>query len=133
MRRYAPRVVLILYLLAGCTDKGSDPVKANALDVSIDKRTLELGQDEKFSLELDVQADGGYQWDYQISDTTVVALEDRSYRPKSGQWLDGGLTVETFHFRTGRSGGSVVRLRERRVWEMNVPPIHTVEFTVLVK
>ncbi len=136
MKAYCYGITLLMIILAGCTDMGSEPVITTAagLDASIDGKTVEVGQNQRFSLELDLNADGGYQWDYQISDTNVVRMESTSYRPKSGQWgMVGGLTVETFQFRTGRTGTSAIHLIEHRGWEPDIPPINTVEFIVLVK
>jgi predicted secreted protein len=84
-------------------------------------------------LELDLHADGGYQWYYGISNTTVVQIDSTSYRSKSGELIDGGLTIETLYFQTKTNGQCAVNLTERRGWEEDIPPINTVQFGVVVK
>jgi len=103
------------------------------LDSTINGTTMTYHSGQRFSLELDLNADSGYQWDYTISDTNVVRIDSTNYRPKSGNWNQvGGITVENFHFRTMRYGKSEIKLKQLRAWLPTVPPIDTVIFSVLV-
>jgi hypothetical protein len=122
-------IVALMVLFLGCSDMGTQ----TPLDSSIDRKNVTYPINHTFPLELDLHADGGYQWDNTISDTTIVHLDSTNYRPKQGgQIVDGGLTVETFYFRTRKVGKCTVRLIEHRGWLPNVAPINTVEFTVSV-
>ena len=121
-----------IFLLAGCLDSGlpSEP----HLDSSINGNFAVFIYDQRFVLELDVNADAGYRWECEIGDTTVVRLDSASYRPKDGgEGRCGGLAVETFYFRTFRPGRSTIKLSERRVWEENTLPINTIQFVVVSK
>ncbi len=122
---------LIAFILLGCS-KSSQPTEIQ-LGTDINGKSTTYSPNQKFSLELDVNYDGGYQWFYNISNTSVVQLDSTSYRSKSGQQVDGGLAVETFHFRTINNGQSTISLNERRGWEKDVPPINSIQFGVLVK
>jgi predicted secreted protein len=123
---------LFLLVLYGC-DLG-DSLKSEAeLDSSVNGTTIAYAPSQSFLLELDLNADAGYSWFCAISDTTVIRLESTSYRPKNGDWnICGGLTVETFHFRTLTDGLCSITLVQRQGWLPDVPPIAAVQFTVLV-
>jgi len=117
-------------LFISCSDLGTQPV----FDASINGKWLTLFTHQRFTLELDVLADAGYQWHPQMSDSTVVKLESTAYRPKNGgPIVPGGPTVETFYFCTGTAGRCTVRLSERHPWLPNELPAVTFEFTVIVK
>jgi predicted secreted protein len=121
---------LAMWLL-GCLDSGV--LTGSQLDSSVDGKNLSYDRNQPFVLELDVHADGGYQWDCQVSDTSVINLDSTAYRQKlANPNLVGGLTVETFFFRTVQEGSCRVTLNERRVWETGIAPIHTVRFNVSV-
>jgi predicted secreted protein len=120
---------------SGCSDSGV-PTKA-VLDSSVNGRKLDYPQEYSFALDLDVHADGGYQWECQLSNASSLSLDSTRFRPKQepkqgGPIMVGGLTVETFHFRTIKEGECTVTLKERRVWENDVPPIQTLQFIVSV-
>lgn len=122
---------LVTYLLSGCSEF-SQPTESQ-LGMDINGKSAIYAPSQKFTLELDVHYDGGYQWSYDISNSSVVQLDSTSYRSKSGNQGVGGLAVETFYFRTITSGQSTVSLYERRIWEKDNSPINTVQFGVLVK
>jgi predicted secreted protein len=125
---------LLLFFLVFCgCDLGDSVESEPMLNASVDGTSVTYAVNQSFSLELDLNADAGYSWFYAISDTNVVHLDSIGYRPKSGNWnMDGGMTVETFHFRTKKNGQCSISLDERQGWEPNVPPIHSVRFTVIV-
>jgi predicted secreted protein len=129
---------ITVFLFLSCS-KSSSPNEPNSdsselnLDSTINGTTITYPSNQRFSLELDLNADVGYQWDYSISDTNVVRIDSTSYRPKSGNWnQEGGLTVENFHFHTMHYGRCDIKLIQHRVWLPNVPPIDTLRFSVLV-
>ena len=124
-------IITVLVLLGGCSGPSGpiDPM----FDSTIGGTILHYSTNQSFVLELDVAADGGYLWDYSISDTNVVRIDSTGYRPKSGNWdMEGGVTIETFYFRTLRSGISIVEMAERRPWMRLDPPIDSLRFIVLV-
>ena len=132
MKKYHLILILATSFFVRCSDSGL-PTE-NQLDSSINGKTVLFARNQKFSLELDLHADGGYQWDCQISDTTIARMDGSpSYRPKNPGVLVGGMTVETVYYRTINTGRCTITLVEHRVWEKDVPPINTVLFGVLVE
>jgi len=121
---------LALFIFPGCSKSPQPTEPQLGLDIS-GKHVVYL-PNQQFSLELDLNADAGYQWDYDISDTTVLRIDSTRYRSKSGEIVVGGLTVETFYFRTLTIGYCTVSLMERRGWERDTPPIHAIQFWVVV-
>lgn len=131
-RRTTRSFVIALLALCGC-DLGTSPGSDPRLDSSADGRYFTYALNQSFSLEVDVHTDAGYGWYCAVSDTTVIHLDSTSYRPKSGNWnMNGGMTVETFYFRTTRMGLCTINLAERRGWLPDVAPINMMEFTVIV-
>ena len=124
---------VLVPLLGGGTE--ATPSAGSSLNSSVNGKVVVYPPGRKFSLDLDVPASAGYQWDYQLSDGDVVSSESRpDYRPKYGDAVvPGGLTVETFHFVTKSPGRCVIRLSQRQPWMTDVPPRDTLEFTVVVK
>ena len=103
------------------------------IDSTANGTTISYPVDERFCLELLLSADAGFQWDYTLSDTSVVCIDSTCCRPASGDWNQvGGYTIESFHFRTIHSGLCSVHLIEHQAWIPEVPPIHTCSFTVAV-
>jgi predicted secreted protein len=120
------------FFLFSCSDSGM-PSQIE-LDSSINGQTVSYTRNQQFSLDLDVHADGGYQWDCKFSDSTIVKIDSTNYRPKNdGPVIPGGLTVETFYFRAIQAGQSTLDLSERQEWLKDVPPINTIRFAVIVR
>lgn len=125
-------LLFVLLALSGC-DPGQSLDPEPLLNSSSDGKTVKYRENQSFSLELDVSADAGYTWDCRISKETVVCLDSTSYRSKSGnRALDGGMTVETFHFRTLKVGECSVALDELRSWLPEVAPINSVRINIVV-
>lgn len=105
------------------------------LDSSVNGKSLNFAVDQSFLLDLDVYADAGYQWDCTISEPAVVMADRGStIRPKNpGPIVPGRPTVESFYFRTVGRGQSTISLIQHQSWMKDVPPIATVEFTVVVR
>ncbi len=123
--------VLILFV-CGCSDSSS-PTEIQ-LNSSVNEKIITVFSNHKFVLDLDLNADGGYQWDCKISDPTIVVIDSTSYRTKeSGEIKCGGLMVETFYFSGRKAGQSIVNLIENRAWEEDVLPINVVQFSVVVR
>jgi predicted secreted protein len=127
--------ILLTVALFSC----SHPTELNretgiSLDASVNGTTVSYPPGQSFSLDLEVFADAGYTWECTISEESVLAMErDPSYRPKyGGPILPGGATIETFYFRTAGFGKSTMTLIEHQGWMKDVPPIVTVQFTVIV-
>jgi predicted secreted protein len=134
---YFTTVVLMIFFF-GCSDHGvnleSPGPSGTPLTSAINGKNVACSPNQCFSLELDLNADGGYQWDHNISDTSILRLDSTNYRPKSGNWsIVGGLTVQTFYFRAVHPGQSTIDLAERQEWMKDVPPINTVRFAVIVR
>jgi predicted secreted protein len=132
MKMYVYFIFIMSFILGNCSQPSS-PVDYK-LDSSINGKTVSYFRNQKFTLQLDLHADGGYQWDYSISDTNVVRIDSTCFAPKSGNPNQiGGITIETFFFCTLQKGQSVINLIEQRIWEPpEVPPINSLSFTVIV-
>jgi predicted secreted protein len=132
MKKYYFLFLIVISFLLGCSDSLL-PTEVK-IDSTINGKNITIITNQKFALELDLNADAGYQWNYSISDTEVVRIDSVSFKPKSGNWnQDGGVTVETFYFVGKRTGQCLIGLIEHRVWEKDAPPISTVQFSVIVK
>lgn len=118
-------------LIYGCIQtSGPDGYK---YDSWVNGRTLVYPANTKFTLQLEVDADAGRQWDYTISDSNVLRIDSTSYRPASGNWnLVGGETIETFYFSTLRPGSAAVLMIQHQPWAPTTPPVDTLTFTVMV-
>jgi predicted secreted protein len=124
--------LFFLLVLSGC-DLGDSLKSEPQLDSSVNGTSVAYTLGQSFSLELDLNADAGFSWYHTISDPTVIHLDSTSFRPKSGDWnMVGGLTVETFYFRTTRAGECAIDLAERQGWLPNDPPRNAVRFSVIV-
>ncbi|HEY9165679.1 MAG TPA: protease inhibitor I42 family protein [Candidatus Kryptonia bacterium] len=133
--RYTLIVSVLLITFVGCNKSGNSlsPTEPK-LDSTISGKTLAYSTNQRFLLELDLSADAGYQWDYSVSDSIVARIDSTNYRPKSGNWNQvGGLTVESFFFRTMKPGTCLVVMVEHRGWEPNVPPIDSLKFFISVQ
>lgn len=130
--KYYLIVLILISFLFSCSDMIM-PTEVR-LDSSINGKNITVNTNSKFTMELNLNADAGYQWDYFLSNTSVLKVDSINYRPKSGNWNQvGGITVETFYFCSKRTGQCKINLIEHRVWENNVPPINTVQFNVIVR
>jgi predicted secreted protein len=130
MKTLCSIVSVILFSLVGCSQATSPGLR---LGSTIKGKTVSYQMNQKFMLQLDLYADAGYQWKYAIGDTNIVRIDSTSYAPKSGNWNQtGGVTTETFFFRTLNAGQSIVTLIERQPWLPNVRPIDSLAFTVVV-
>ena len=127
---------LVMLTLSGCSQPtGLNQQSGTPLDSSVNGKTVAYSLNQSFALDLDVQADAGYQWDCSISNPAVATTDQApSFRPKNGgPVVPGGATVETFYFRTSAIGQSTITFIEHQSWLTNVPPLVTVEFTVVVR
>jgi predicted secreted protein len=132
MKKYSFVLFIVMIVSFGCSDS-SLPTETQ-FDSSINGKNITIIPGHAYTLELDLNADAGYQWDYSISDNDVIGIDSTSYRPKSGNLnLCGGITVATFYFRGKKSGLCFVKLIEHQVWVKDVPPINTIRFSVNVK
>lgn len=119
--------IMILFLLYSCNNTINQP------NPQIIERTMSVNINNEVIFELELHADGGYQWEYSISDTTVLQIDSINYRPKSGDWSqDGGITIEKFYFTAKRSGQCIILLNERRIWEEDIAPINSVKYSINV-
>ena len=130
--------ITIALLWIGCSKSSLPNVPKSyypdtQLDSTINGKNIVYPINQRFSLELDLNADGGYQWDCFISDTNIVCIDSLNFRSKSGNvTIVGGLGVETIYFYTLHSGLCTVDLIEHQGWTSSVPPIHTVRFFISV-
>ena len=124
-------LLVVISFSAGCSDNILST--ENQFDSSINGTSIRANKNQQFILELELNADAGYRWDYSISDASVVRIDSTKYRPKSGDWNQvGGVTIETFYFCGIKKGNCIVNLFEHRAWESNIAPITTVHFNVIV-
>ena len=132
MKKYYLLFLVIISFLSGCSDNVLS--SEDQFDSSINGKSISITKNHQFILELDLNADAGYQWDYLLTDTAVIRIDSTNYKPKSDNWnQDGGVTIETFYFCGIKSGNCIVNLFEHRVWESNVEPINNIQFNVIVK
>ena len=124
-------LLVVISFSAGCSDNILST--ENQFDSSINGTSIRVNKNQQFILELELNADAGYRWDYSISDASVVRIDSTNYRPKSGDWNQvGDVTIETFYFCGIKKGNCIVNLFEHRAWESNIAPITTVHFNVIV-
>ena len=132
MKKYYLLFLIIISFLFGCSDNVIST--ENQFDSSINGKNVSINKNHQFILELDLNADAGYQWDYSMTDTSVIRIDSTNYRPKSGNWNQvSGVTIETFYFCGIKKGNCIVNLFEHRVWESNIEPINNIQFNVIVK
>jgi predicted secreted protein len=132
MKKYYLLFLVILAFSSGCSDDVLLP--EDQFDSSIDGKSIRINENHQFILELDLNADAGYSWDYSISDTTVLRIDSTTYRPKSNDRnLCGGITIETFYFCSINKGDCNVNLYEHQHWVSDVKPINYIQFKVIVK
>jgi hypothetical protein len=126
--------ILACFILPGCV-QSTEPIEQglSQLDATVNGKAVWYSPDQQFLLAVDSYADAGYQWDWEISDTLVVALVGNpSYKPNNPN-VCGGLCTATFRFRTNMSGICVVNLIEHQRWMKDVAPRATVRFSVVVR
>ncbi len=130
-------IFLLLPLLFLCCTHPTEVINqtGNSLDASANGKTVIYPGNQFFTLNLDVHADAGYQWDYSFSNPAVVGLTGSpTIRQKDpGPVMVGGAAIETFLFLTTEAGECTVTLIEHQSWMKDVPPINTVSFTVVVR
>ena len=132
MKKHYLLFLIIISFLFGCSDNVIST--ENQFDSSINGKNVSINKNHQFILELDLNADAGYQWDYSMTDTLVIRIDSTNYRPKSGNWNQvGGVTIETFYFCGIKKGNCLINLFEHRVWESNIEPINTIQFNVIIK
>lgn len=121
-------VLLIPFLfLLGCSDA------PNESDSNVIVKNFNVTANENFSFELEFCASGGYQLDYSISDTSIVAIDSISFRPKDEDLeLDGENTIQTFYLTSKTNGQSIIKVIEHRIWESDIEPINTFKFFINV-
>ncbi len=132
MKKYYFLFLVIISFLSGCSDNVLST--EDQFDSSINGKSISIKKNQPFILELDLNADAGYQWDYLMSDTSIVRIDSVNYKHASGNWNQvGGVTIETFYFCGIKKGNCKINLFEHRVWENNNDPINTIHFNVIVK
>ena len=128
--------ILVILACFGCSHP-TQPIEQTGtpLDASVNGKRVIYPDGQSFVLDLDLNADAGYTWDYTISEPAVVMLNHTptTRQKDSGPVVPGGMAVETFYFRTAGYGESTVILIEHQAWLKDVPPLVTVEFTVVVR
>lgn len=131
MKKFYPVLFVIISFLSGCSDSVTS---VEQYDSSINGKSISIHKNNLFTLELDANTDGGYQWDYTMTDSSVLRLDSTSLRPKDGNWNKcGGLYVRTFYFLGTKEGSCTVNLFEHQAWMKDVEPINTVQFSVIIK
>ena len=73
MKKYYLPFFVIISFLSGCSDNVVS--SEDQFDSSVNGQTIIINTNHKFTLELDLHADGGYHWDYSISDTAIVQID----------------------------------------------------------
>lgn len=127
---------LVSFALLSC-NHATQPLERSAvpLDASVNGTIVACQPDQPITLDLDVSADAGYQWDCSVDNGSVLVTNgDPTFRQKNpGPVVPGGAVIETLYFRAASSGQCNVTLIEHQRWMKDVPPIKTVAFTVIVR
>jgi predicted secreted protein len=135
MRTRICTLCTVVALVSGCSDLGSQLVGSHddTWNASVNGLTLVYHIGQSFKLELDENCDAGYRWDCELGRQSAVCLDSTSYQAINPPFIDGGLCLVIFHFRTTQGGECTITLVEHRPWESGVPPLHSLEFRVRVR
>jgi len=119
-------IVLILALIFSLSfNSCSGPYTAED-----DGRTIELGIDDPFEIELDGNPTTGYIWDVLFYDSTIIKqIGKADYQAISDALGSGG--KYTFKFQTISAGSTSLQLIYYRSFEKNVPPAKTFTMEVI--
>jgi len=119
---------MLISLFWGCSDSVNNP------NSDIMEQNITVSANQSFSFELEVCSVCGYQWNYSISDTSVLQIDSLKYKPKSENLEEiGGITIETFYFTAKTKGFCTINLAEVRNWEVETEPINSVRYFVNCK
>ncbi|MBI9038981.1 MAG: protease inhibitor I42 family protein [Bacteroidales bacterium] len=98
--------------------------------VEDDGRTIELGIDDPFEIELDGNPTTGYIWDILSYDSTIIKqIGKADYQAISDAIGAGG--KYTFKFQTIAAGSTILQLIYYRSFEKNVPPAKTFQMKII--
>jgi predicted secreted protein len=124
--------LLLSITIISCSD--SRLITEAEVDASVNGKRVEISINQKLTLKLDVHADGGYMWNCEVYDTSVVVQDSINYKPKNiSKNIVGGLSVAAFYFTGRKAGQTEIKLIEYRSWEKDIAPINTIQFLVIVK
>jgi len=129
-------LVALVTLFAGCSDRGFDLAPTipgqGGYDILVRGEVLTCTLGQTFPIVLNVNADGGYRWDYTIVEPQVIRLDSSSTRPQYPNTV-GGTSIQTFYFHAIGVGSCRILMIQHRAWESTVPPIEAVEYDITVR
>lgn len=98
------------------------------------EKNIQLNINEEFSMELKSHGTSGYQWFIDLYDKDIleVSIESADTKIDIDSVPAGASTNLILNIKGIKSGTSNVSLSERRVWEVGIAPINTIELKVTV-
>jgi hypothetical protein len=128
---------VLALLVVGCGDLG-EPLErgSSILDETVNGRSLWYPSGGTFDVVLEENVDAGLEWEYELSDSTVIRVDSVTYKytPLPPPPIPvGGSAIKTIHFSTARRGQCGVYLFEHQPWMKNVPPHRVVRFLIVVQ
>ena len=94
-------------------------------------KTVEIGVDDELEVVLPGKPTTGYVWKVSSLDTRVLSQCEANFIANDKAIGSGGMEIIKFH--ASAAGTSVVRLIFHRPFEENMPPLKTVEVTIIIK
>jgi inhibitor of cysteine peptidase len=116
---------------AGC----ATPPMPREISGAVDGARVTLARGQELIVTLDGNQASGFRWSLtRAAEPVLTQVGEATYaqRATEGKFAgSGGIT--TFRFRGAVSGPASLAFAYRRPWEINVPPVRTVQFEIKVE
>jgi inhibitor of cysteine peptidase len=125
----------LLALVAACQSIPS-PLLPRELSDAIDGARVRLAPNQDLIVNLDGNQSTGFRWYLnRAGEPQLRSLGESTYTQRSseGRAAAGAGGVTTFRFKADQKGSNQITFVYRRPWEVNLPPVRTVRFDVLVE
>jgi len=93
---------------------------------------FQIGVGGKITVRLCSNATPGFQWDYEITDDTVVKEEDHDFEEPDGD-LTGAVGTEVWSFEGTEKGTAVVTMEYSQPWDGGMKKEWTYKMTITVE
>jgi len=94
--------------------------------------TITLARGAVLEVRLDSVPGTGYRWDTAVQEPSPLRLIEMRDVPLADNKRVGGQQIQLFRFEATRAGEVMLKLRYRRPWERDKPPVKTWSLTVIV-
>jgi len=133
----ALRIVVIgalIALVAACQTAYAPPMPRELSD-AVDGARVRLSPGQDLIVNLDGNLTTGFRWFLNRSaEPQLRQVGDSTYAQRASEGrLQGAGGVTTYLFRADAKGAGQISFSYRRPWEVNLPPVRTVRFDVLVE